>query len=161
RYEYTLDHDWLQERAYPMLKAAAEFYRNFPNLQKEADGKFHIHYTNSNESVWGGRDSDEDLCAMRGVMAAAIGAAQVLDEDPARRGALQNLVENVAPPANIDEGHGIKPDAYNGSRVWVGAQAGGKERRLASGREQFAGMVLRPVLARIARPGDVCDWRQQ
>ena len=30
RYEYTLDRDWLRERAYPVLRGAAEFYRNFP-----------------------------------------------------------------------------------------------------------------------------------
>ena len=34
RYEYTLDREWLARRAYPMLKAAVEFYRNFPNLSK-------------------------------------------------------------------------------------------------------------------------------
>ncbi|MGH9665287.1 MAG: glycosyl hydrolase family 95 catalytic domain-containing protein, partial [Bryobacteraceae bacterium] len=51
RYEFTLDRDWLRQRAYPMLKAASEFYRNFPNLKKGADGKYHIHKVNSNESV--------------------------------------------------------------------------------------------------------------
>ena len=30
RYEFTQDADWLRMRAYPMIKGAAEFYRNFP-----------------------------------------------------------------------------------------------------------------------------------
>ena len=34
RYEYTMDEAWLRDRAYPMLKGAVEFYRNFPNLQE-------------------------------------------------------------------------------------------------------------------------------
>ena len=71
RYEYTLDREWLAKRAYPMLKGAAEFYRNFPNLKKEDDGKYHIRYVNSNESVWGARDTDEDLSSMRGILPAA------------------------------------------------------------------------------------------
>jgi hypothetical protein len=44
RYEYTMDMAWLRERAYPMLKGVAEFYRNYPNVKKEADGKYHIHH---------------------------------------------------------------------------------------------------------------------
>ena len=34
RYEYTLDAAWLRERAYPMLKGAAEFYRTFRTCGK-------------------------------------------------------------------------------------------------------------------------------
>ena len=34
-----------------MLKGAVEFYRNYPNVKKGADGKYHIHHVNSNESV--------------------------------------------------------------------------------------------------------------
>ena len=48
---------WLRTRAYPMLKGAAEFYRNFPNVKKGADGKYHIHNVNSNESIYGARDT--------------------------------------------------------------------------------------------------------
>ena len=69
---------WLRDRAYPMIKGAAEFYRHFPNLRKEADGKYHIHHVNSNESVMGAHDTDEDLSAMRGIFAAAIRASEVL-----------------------------------------------------------------------------------
>ncbi len=53
RYEFTQDAAWLRDRAYPMIKGAAEFYRHFPNLRKEGDGKYHIHHVNSNESVLG------------------------------------------------------------------------------------------------------------
>src|SRR3954462_2864333 len=34
RYEYTQATSWLRERAYPMLKRVAEFYRNYPNFRK-------------------------------------------------------------------------------------------------------------------------------
>src|SRR6202044_2372202 len=72
RYEFTLDSDWLRIRAYPMLKGAAEFYRNHPNVKKGDDGKYHIQWANSNEGVYGARDTDEDLSAMRGVFAAVL-----------------------------------------------------------------------------------------
>src|SRR4051794_11786954 len=32
RYLFTGDQTWLRERAYPVVKGAAEFYRNFPNV---------------------------------------------------------------------------------------------------------------------------------
>ena len=75
RYEFTLDREWLEKRAYPMLRGAVEFYRNFPNTKKGADGKYHIHRVNSNESVYGARDTDEDVSAMHGVTAALVRAA--------------------------------------------------------------------------------------
>src|SRR4051812_3571328 len=81
RYEYTLDREWLRTRAYPMLKGAVEFYRNHPNVKPGDDGRVHIHWTNSNESVLGARDTDEDLSAMHGVVPAALRAAAILGVD--------------------------------------------------------------------------------
>ena len=49
RYQFTMDTNWLRDRAYPIIKGAAEFYRNFPNFGKEADGKYHIHHVNNGE----------------------------------------------------------------------------------------------------------------
>jgi hypothetical protein len=34
-YEFTKDRAWLEEWAYPMMKGAAEFLRNYPHLRKE------------------------------------------------------------------------------------------------------------------------------
>jgi hypothetical protein len=119
RYEYTLDLDWLRDRAYPMLKGAAEFYRNFPNLTKEKDGKYHIHNVNSNESIWGARDTDEDLSAMRGLLPAAIRASEILQTDEALRTKWRDLLDNLAPFATSDDPDAIKSDGYAGPRVWV------------------------------------------
>ena len=111
RYEFTLDQDFLKTRAYPMLKGAAEFYRHFPNLKKGDDGRLHIHHVNSNESVLGARDTDEDLSAMRGVLPAAIRAAEILGVDADLRKAWRELLDGLAPlPTSTD------PDA-----LWTGA----------------------------------------
>ncbi len=119
RYEYTLDLEWLRNRAYPMMKGAAEFYRHYPNLRKEADGKYHIHHVNSNESVWGARDTDEDLSAMRGLLPAAIRAAEILNEDPDLRSAWREFLDNLAPLPVSDHPEALKRDDYKGPSVFV------------------------------------------
>src|SRR5258706_16433945 len=78
RYEYTMDRGWLRERAYPVLRGAAEFYRTFPNLKKEADGKYHISRTHSHEHLWGARDVIDDLALMRGLFPTVIRASEIL-----------------------------------------------------------------------------------
>ena len=119
RYEYTLDREWLKNRAYPMLKGAAEFYRHYPNLKKGADGKYHIHHVNSNESVWGAQDTDEDLSALRGLLPAAIRAAEILDEDPDLRAAWREFLDNLAPLPTSDHPEALKRNEYTGPRVFV------------------------------------------
>jgi hypothetical protein len=119
RYEYTLDADWLRDRAYPLLQGAAEFYRNYPNVKMGSDGQYHIHHVNSNESVWGARDTDEDLSAMRGVLAAAIRASEILRSDAELRAAWREFLGHLAPLPVSDHPEALKPADYRGPRVWV------------------------------------------
>jgi hypothetical protein len=103
RYEYTLDENWLRDRAYPMLKGVAEFYRNYPNVKKEADGKYHIHHVNSNESVQGGQDTDEEIASMMGILPAVIKASEILGVDAEMRPVWKEFIDNLAPlPAGGD-----------------------------------------------------------
>jgi hypothetical protein len=97
RYEYTLDETWLRDRAYPMLKGVAEFYRNCPNVKKGEDGKYHIHYVNSNESVQGGQDTDEEIASMMGILPAAIKASEILGVDAGMRPLWKEFLDNLAP----------------------------------------------------------------
>jgi hypothetical protein len=97
RYEYTLDKTWLLDRAYPMLKGVAEFYRNYPNLKKGQDGKYHIHNVNSNESVQGGQDPDEEISSMMGILPAVIKASEILDVDADMRQVWKEFLDNLAP----------------------------------------------------------------
>jgi hypothetical protein len=119
RYEYTLDQDWLRQRAYPMLKGAVEFYRNFPNLKKDADGKYHIYHTNSNEPAWGVKDSDEDMSALRGTLGPLIRASEILDVDADMRPIWKEFLENLAPIPTSTDPDALKPQEYAGPRVWV------------------------------------------
>ena len=119
RYEYTEDASWLRDRAYPMIKGAAEFYRHFPNVRKEADGKYHIHHVNSNESVMGAHDTDEDLSAMRGIFAAAIRASEVLGQDASLRTEWQERLANLAPLPTSAHPDALRAADYAGPPVFV------------------------------------------
>jgi hypothetical protein len=119
RYEYTLDRDWLHDRAYPMIRGAAEFYRHFPNLRKGEDGRFHLHHVNSNESVLGARDTDEDLSAMRGIFSVALGASEILGADAELRPAWRELLSRLAPLPTSGDPDALRPDGYAGPRVFV------------------------------------------
>ncbi|MDR0845124.1 MAG: DUF5703 domain-containing protein [Tannerella sp.] len=99
-YAYYLDKDWLKETGYPIIKGIVEFYSNFPNLYKEADGKYHLHYVNNLESSWGGKDTPEELMAMRAMIPIAIRASQILGVDADRRPVWKEILDNLTPLPN-------------------------------------------------------------
>jgi hypothetical protein len=104
RYECTLDKAWLRDRAYPMLKGAAEFYRNFPNVKKADDGKYHIYHVNNVESNWNSADTPDELSAMHRIFPVVIRAAEILDADAGLRPLWREFVENLTPaPARGQE----------------------------------------------------------
>ncbi len=119
RYEFTQDREWLRTRAYPMLRGAAEFYRNHPNAGKEADGKYHLRYANSNESVWGARDTDEDLSSIRGVFAVLLSASTILDLDAGMRPVWRDFLANLAPLAISSDADALRPAGYHGPQVFA------------------------------------------
>lgn len=101
RYDSSRDKEWLRERAYPVIKGAVEFYRNFPNLKKEADGRYHIHHVNNHEGSWNSTDTQEELSAIRGITPLAIRASGILGVDSEMRPMWREFLENLAPlPTN-------------------------------------------------------------
>jgi hypothetical protein len=98
RYQFTMDAAWLRDRAYPMIKAQAEFYRHFPNLKKGADGLYHIHHVNSGESEWGSSDTAYEVGAMHLIFPLAVRAAEILGVDAELRPAWQEIKDHLPPP---------------------------------------------------------------
>jgi hypothetical protein len=100
RYQFTMDEAWLRDRAYPLIKGAAEFYRNFPNFQKGADGKYHIHHVNNGENDWNSSDSPSEVAAMKLIFPLAARAAELLNVDAGLQAKWREIAENlVAQPA--------------------------------------------------------------
>lgn len=95
RYQYTMDETWLRERAYPMIRGAAEFYRNFPNFKKGQDGKYHIHNVNNSESSWNSSDTSYEIFSMRTIFPLAIRASEILDVDAETRPIWQEIKDNL------------------------------------------------------------------
>ena len=110
KYEYTQDKEWLKSVGYPMVKGVAEFYRNFPNLKKEADGKYHIRHVNDNESIWDGHNTIEEMSSLYGILPAAIRASEILNVDAGLRENWKELLANLSP---------LPTATINGKQVWI------------------------------------------
>lgn len=104
RYQFTMDTNWLSERAYPIIKGAAEFYQNFPNFQKGSDGKYHIYHINNNESDWNSSDTPNEIEAMQMIFPLAIRASEILGVDADLRAKWQDIADNLAPAAEMHSG---------------------------------------------------------
>ncbi len=108
RYEFTRDIGWLKSTGYPIIKGVTEFYRNFPNIKKENDGKYHVYNVNDNESVRGGHNTVEEISSMMGIFPAAIRASEILGIDSDLRTLWKEFIQNLSPlPLNTDY-----PDTY-------------------------------------------------
>jgi len=90
-----MDTNWLSERAYPMIKGSAELYRNFPNLNKEADGKYHIHHVNNGESQWNSSDTAYEVSCMHMIFPLAIRASEILGVDEELRAKWKEVAEHL------------------------------------------------------------------
>ncbi len=103
KYEYTNDLVWLENKAYPMIKGVAEFYQNFPNFKKDANGMYTISHVNDNESIWDASNTVEEISAMRGIFPVAIRASEILGVDQELREQWKEILEHLAPfPLNTN-----------------------------------------------------------
>jgi Glycosyl hydrolase family 95 catalytic domain/Glycoside hydrolase family 95, C-terminal domain len=119
RYEYTLDKIWLRDRAYPMLKGVAEFYRNFPNLKKESDGKYHLHLVNNSEGIRGVRDAMGSMAAMYGIFPMLIKAAEILNVDADMLPVWQEFLDDLAPLPCSDHPDAPVRNAPGEPKFWI------------------------------------------
>ncbi|MBL7113739.1 MAG: glycoside hydrolase [Bacteroidales bacterium] len=102
RYDYTRDTEWLREYAYPVIRGAVEFYRNYPHVKKESDGKYHIYHTNNGEGVWDAHNGLLDISAMRGITPVLIRASEILGIDADMRPVWKEFADNIAPQPTSD-----------------------------------------------------------
>lgn len=137
RYQFTQDKDWLHDKAYPIIRGAAEFYRNFPNLQKGQDGKYHIHHVNNVESSWDSSDTPNEVGAMRMIFPLAIHISEILGVDADLRPVWKEIADNLANPGP-GSGRRGNVDAGRTGQLPQGAQA------VEAPRVQSSGSGARP-----------------
>ena len=129
RYEYTLDREWLRNRAYPMLRGAVEFYRNHPNVKKGADGNYHIQLGRTAT-----RASTAPAIRMktsrpwRVLPAALLRASAILASDGDLRPVWREFLDHLPPlPTSNDPGRATRGADYHGPRVFVRGLKPGSE----------------------------------
>ncbi len=125
RYDYAGDEEFLRDKAYPILKAGAEFYTDYVTAGE--DGYFHVIPTVSQEH-WGltyqferNKDSISALCMIKWNLNTAARAAQILGRDLDKIGEWRHIAANMAPyptyeteegPIFVDV-RGASPIKYN------------------------------------------------
>jgi hypothetical protein len=145
RYLFTQDQDWLRDRAYPIIKGAAEFYRNFPNVVKSDDGKYHIQHVNNGESSWDTSDTAGEIVGMRTAFSTAIKASKELGIDDDLRSQWQEIYDHLAPAGN--PGRGRRPPSAdaggpaNRPAAAPGANAANRPRGGSGGNRPFGSFV--------------------
>jgi hypothetical protein len=139
RYQYTMDTNWLSERAYLMIKGSAELYRNFPNLNKEEDGKYHIHHVNNGESQWDSSDTAYEVSCMHMIFPLAIRASEILGVDEELRAKWKEVADNlVAMPTRRYAGGGDWSPAGTNAPT-IAAEEPARTNRPARGRDNAYG----------------------
>ncbi|MGV8137887.1 MAG: hypothetical protein AB2L20_21980 [Mangrovibacterium sp.] len=111
-WEYTQDISFLREKAYPLIRDMAEFYRNYPDVKKEEDGKYHIHNVHSHEPLWGAQDTMEELCAMKAMVTLVYRLATFLETDKELQPLWKDLADHCASVPTTKHPDAIIP--YNG-----------------------------------------------
>ncbi len=96
-YEYGGDLAFLRDKAYPMLRGVAEFFRTCPFTVKEADGKYHMLHSSHMESFWGAKDTLDTMTGMHGIFATAIRSAEILGVDGDKIQLWREMLQNLAP----------------------------------------------------------------
>ena len=118
RYEHAMDQNWLRDRAYPMIKGSAEFYRNFPNFQKGADGQYHLHHVNNSESQWNSSDTAYEVASLRTIFPLAIRASEILNVDSELRTIWREINDHLPlPPTRRYSSESIGGSTGAGARI--------------------------------------------
>ena len=96
-YQYTLDREYLEQYAYPVLREVVRFYMN--TLEKHEDGKYHIPESLPNEAPIDRLSSNttSDLASIRNLFPAFLQAGKELQQDRQLRRKAEEMLDNLAP----------------------------------------------------------------
>ena len=107
RYLYTGDRQFLEQKAYPLMKSCAQFLVGY--LSRDEAGRYYIYPSNAQEMYWKVKNPASDLAAIRYLLDSLIEASHVLDTDVASRRDWQEVLDHLAPYHINKETAGIAP----------------------------------------------------
>ncbi len=96
-YQYTLDRDYLEQYAYPILREVVRLYTNI--LKKDDDGIYYIPKALPFESPKDrlSKNTTNDLAAIRNLFPAFVEASKELKQDKQLRAKAQEMYDKLAP----------------------------------------------------------------
>lgn len=92
-YQYTLDREFLETQAYPVMKACAQFYLDY--LERDSKGVYHVPKSSGYESAILQRDSITDLSSIRQSFPACIRASEILGVDEEMRPRWHDVLDHL------------------------------------------------------------------
>ena len=113
RYRYSLDENFLRERAYPIMR---EFMKTYLGMLKRGDdGLWHLPWSGSpefspNDGIPWGADSSADLALIRFLAESLLESVQILDIDDSDAERWRDVLSNLAP----------FPHGSDGLHIWNG-----------------------------------------
>ncbi|TDF92782.1 glycosyl hydrolase family 95 catalytic domain-containing protein [Paenibacillus piri] len=120
-YEFTNDLAFLRDRAYPMIKGAAEFMRNYPHVRKDDDGKYHIYNSITGESYIGGKDTMQCMASLHAIMPVVLKSADILAVDQEMIPVWEEFYRYLGPLPKSDHPTAVLKTAEDEPAVWVSA----------------------------------------
>ena len=108
-YRYTGDRDFLEQRAYPLMKEAAAFFEDFLT-ERDDNGKLVFVPSYSPENYPGGGpptsiNATMDISACKQLLRNTIAASKILDRDEALRPVWSKILEDMPDYAVDDDGY--------------------------------------------------------
>ena len=103
-YETTLDREFLEKKAWPMVRACADFYADYLTFNT-AKNRYELHYSASREASGDEINAACQLAFIRRVVAAAADYSEILDVDAAKRGKWRDIVAKISDfPTTVVDG---------------------------------------------------------
>ena len=116
-YETTLDREFLAKKAWPMIRACADFYTDYLTFNK-AKNRYEIHFSASREASGNEINAACQLAMIKRVVAAAADYSEILGVDADKRGKWRDIVAKMSayPTMEVD-GKTVFKESENRNRV--------------------------------------------
>lgn len=118
RYVESKDEEWLEKKAYPILKGAAMMYLKLPFFEQDEDGYLHIRHVNNHEDLWDACDTISELAGIHGILPVAVQAARILQKDEGLCREWEAFEKKVVPILTNESKDALLPRKSGEAKMW-------------------------------------------